>query len=418
MTVTIAENSPLPIVHKTRVRTLMRRTKRRENFRAAALIAPLFVFLAVFFFYPVASMLYRAVDNPEVREGFPLTLAALKDWNGEGLPDEAAYAALVGDFRSVRDRSVLGRAARRLNYEIDGLRSLIFETARATKSNGEAPYKSFLIALDGHWGQRIVWLAIARNKNAITDHFLLTAIDLTRNENQNIAPITKQEAIFTEIYSRTFLVSTQVAVFCLLIGYPFAYLLAQLSTATSNLLMFFVLLPFWTALLARTTAWIVLLQREGVVNETLRFLGFTDKPIPLVFNRTGVLIAMTHVLLPFAILPLYSTMRSVNPIYLRAAQSLGAKPMTAFRRIYFPLTLPGVAAAGLLVFILSLGYYVTPALVGGTHDQLISSFIALYTDTYLNWGQASALAAVLFIAVLALYLVYYKITGGTQMQLR
>jgi putative spermidine/putrescine transport system permease protein len=213
-------------------------------------------------------------------------------------------------------------------------------------------------------------------------------------------------------------VSAEVTIFCLLIAYPFAALLAQLSTAISNLLMFFVLLPFWTALLARTTAWIVLLQREGLVNDTLRLLGFTDKPIPLVFNRTGVLIAMTHVLLPFAILPLYSSMRSINPIYMRAARSLGAKPTLAFRRIYFPLTLPGLAASGLLVFILALGYYITPALVGGTHDQFISSFIALYTDTYLNWGQASALAGVLCISVLLLYLVYYKVAGGAQLQLR
>jgi putative spermidine/putrescine transport system permease protein len=400
------------------IRQSMRRSRRRHNLRAAALIAPLFIFLSVFFFFPVASMLYRAVDNPEIRAGFPNTLAALKSWDGYDVPDENVFAALAEDLKSMRDRATLGRAARRLNYENDGLRSLIFETSRAVRSSGKPPYKEFFIALDKRWSQRAVWAAIARNANPVTDYYLLVALDHARDENQAIVPISVKEGIFADIYSRTFWVSLQVAVFCLALAYPFAYLLAQLSTSVSNLLMFFVLLPFWTALLARTTAWIVLLQREGLVNEALQFLGFTSQPIPLVFNRTGVLIAMTHVLLPFAILPLYSTMKSINPVYTRAAISLGASPIMAFRRIYFPMTLPGLAAAGLLVFILALGYYVTPTLVGGSQDQLISSFIALYTDTYLNWGQASALATVLLIAVLVLYLIYCRITGGAQVQLR
>jgi putative spermidine/putrescine transport system permease protein len=400
------------------IRQSMRRSRRRHNLRAAALIAPLFVFLSIFFFYPVGSMLYRSIENQEVRVGLPNTLAAIKSWNGNDLPDEKTFAALAEDLRSTQDRSVLGRAARRLNYENDGLRSLIFETSRKVRSSGSAPYKESLIAMDERWGKRAVWAAIARNSSPVTDHFLLGALDYTRDENQAIVPVGDKQAIFADVYSRTFWVAIQVATFCLLLGYPFAYLLAHLSTSVSNLLMFFVLLPFWTALLARTTAWIVLLQREGLVNETMRVLGITSQPIPLVFNRTGVLIAMTHVLLPFAILPLYSTMKSINPVYTRAAISLGASPLAAFRLIYFPMTLPGLAAAGLLVFILALGYYVTPALVGGSQDQLISSFIAIYTDTYLNWGQASALAAVLLVVVLVLYLVYYRLTGGAQFQLR
>ncbi|MGH0241443.1 ABC transporter permease [Sinorhizobium meliloti] len=393
-------------------------SRHRKSLRAASLVAPLFLFLCVFFFYPIGSMLYRSVDNPEVREAFPTTLVALRGWGGNEVPGESAFAALVEDLKAPGDRALMGRAARRLNYELEGFRTLVFETRRSVRSAAEGPYKPLLIAADPRWGELSTWSAIARNNSSLTDYFLLTAVDLKRGEHQNIARVAKSQAIFLDIYSRTFLVSAQVAIICLLLGYPFAYLLAHLSTSVSNILMFFVLLPFWTALLARTTAWIVLLQREGLVNDTLRFLGITSEPLQLVFNRTGVLIAMTHVLLPFAILPLYSTMKSINPIYVRAAQSLGAKPSTAFWKIYFPQTRPGLAAAGLLVFILSVGYYVTPALVGGTQDQLISSFIALYTDTYLNWGQASALAAVLLVSVATLYSIYYKITGSTQMQLR
>ena len=356
--------------------------------RAVALIVPLLIFLCIFFFYPVVAMLYRSIDNPEVRKGLPRTVEAVRTWDGDGQPDEAVYAALVQDLRAPGERELLGRAARRLNYEVDGFRSLLFETARTLRRDGTAPFKELLITRDSRWGDPSYWAAIRRNAAPVTDHYLLAALDRERDAIDAIAHVPVGEAIFKEVYGRTFWVSAQVTLFCLVIAYPFAFFGAA-GFSVSNVFMFFVLLPFWTALLARTTAWIVLLQREGLVNDTLRFLRVIDQPVALVFNRSGVLIAMTHVLLPFAILPLYSVMRNINPIYMRAAQSLGARPAVAFWRIYWPLTLPGVAAGGLLVFILALGYYVTPALVGGSRDQLIRPFIALYTDTYLNWGQAS-----------------------------
>ena len=401
------------------LKTRVRRAGRLETLRAAGLIAPLFLFLCIFFFFPVSSMLFLAVDNPELREGLPRTVIAIRDWNGIDLPSEAVYAALVQDVRDTsKDRGLLGRTARRLNYEISGFRGLLLAAPRGISELGEGPYKQAIIELDQRWGEQRYWAAIKRNAGRFTDHYLLAAVDRERDANNAIVATPTQEAIFIDIYGRTFWVSALVAFFCLLLGYPFAYLLAGLSTRVSHLLMFFVLLPFWTALLARTTAWIVLLQREGVVNDLLRYIGFTTEPLPLVFSRTGVIIAMTHVLLPFVILPLYSVMKGVDPLYMRVAQSLGAHPFLAFWKIYFPMTLPGVAAGGLLVFILSLGFYVTPALVGGSRDQLISTFIALYTDTELNWGQGSALAAVLLFLVLALYGVYYRLVGGKNLQFR
>ena len=219
------------------------------------------------------------------------------------------------------------------------------------------------------------------------------------------------------MFLRTFLVALSVTALCLVLGFPVAYLLATRPPRIANLLMILVLLPFWTSLLVRTTAWVVLLQTNGVVNEILTGLGLIGEPLQLVYNRVGVLIAMTHVLLPFMILPLYSVMRSIPPAHLRAASSLGARPVGAFLRVYLPQTLPGIGAGALLVFILALGYYITPALVGGPADQMISCFIAFYTTSTVNWGMASALGLLLLVATLALYAVYARLVGADRMRL-
>jgi putative spermidine/putrescine transport system permease protein len=167
-----------------------------------------------------------------------------------------------------------------------------------------------------------------------------------------------------------------------------------------------VLLPFWTSLLVRTTAWVVLLQNKGIVNDSLIALGVLQEPTQLIYNRIGVCVAMTHVLLPFMILPLYSVMRGISPSFVRAARSLGSPPTTAFLRVYLPQCLPGIGAGCLLVFVLALGYYITPALVGGAGDQMIAYFIAFYTTSTINWGLASALGVVLLVATLVLCATY------------
>ena len=180
-----------------------------------------------------------------------------------------------------------------------------------------------------------------------------------------------------------------------------------------------VLLPFWTSLLVRTTSWIVLLQRNGVVNDLLVTLGLLSDNgrIQMIYNQTGTLIAMTQILLPFMILPLYSVMKTISPSYMQAARSLGATPATSFLKIYMPQTVPGIGAGCLLVFILSIGYYITPALVGGQKGQLISNFIAYHMKSSLNWGLAAALGAILLVAVLILYWLYNKLVGVDNMKL-
>jgi len=245
----------------------------------------------------------------------------------------------------------------------------------------------------------------------------LSALDARRLPDGSIVAQPEDQRIHVTIYLRTLGVALTVTLMCILLGFPLAYLLAHLRDKTANLLLILVLLPFWTSLLVRTTAWMVVLQKEGVINSVLQTLGLIAEPLPLVFNRFGVVAAMTHILLPFMILPMYSVMRQIPPSYVRAARSLGASPTTAFLRVYLPQCVPGVGAGALLVFILALGYYITPALLGGSTDQMISYFVADNMGRSLNWGLASALAAILLGAVLVLYALYDRIAGPGNLKL-
>lgn len=393
----------------------LRRADRARQLKALALVLPLLAFLLFTFVGPIAGMLWRAVEDWEVPRVLPRTVAALADWSGTDLPDEKAYAALADDIMAARDAGTIAVAAKRLNYAQNGFRTILASTARNLKA-APAPgaAKETLGKINPAWRERATWATIKGASGPVTSFYLLAALDLTRNVDGAIVAAPPDQAIYRDVFARTFTISFGVTLLCLILGFPVAYLLAALPPGRSNLLMIFVLLPFWTSLLVRTCAWIVLLQSNGVVNDSLRWLGIIDTPLRLVYNRFGVYVAMTHVLLPFMILPLYSSMKAISPAYMRAAASLGAPPVTAFLRIYLPQTLPGIAAGSLLVFILALGYYITPALVGGGADQMISYFIALYTTDTANWGLASALGALLLIATLLLGVVYGKLVQGQQ----
>ena len=251
---------------------------------------------------------------------------------------------------------------------------------------------------------------------ALTPFYLLAAIDRAIDADGDIVAAPEDERIYVDVLLRTFWMSLIVTVCCLALGFPVAYLMASLSTRHSNMLMIFVLLPFWTSVLVRVAAWIVLLQNEGLVNRLLMWLGLTDSPLQLLFNRFGVYVAMDHILLPFMVLPLYSVMKGISPVYMRAALSLGCPPFRSFWKIYFPQTLPGIGAGGLLVFIMCMGYYITPALLGGPKEQMLSYFIAFYTNQTINWGMAAALSAVLLAATLLLYMVYARYLGPTRVK--
>ena len=389
----------------------LRRVERRKQLRAIALTLPLLIFLAVTFLVPLGALLVRAVENPEVAGTLSRTGDALAGWDRKAAPPDAAYAALLADLAAIPETAQAGVLARRLNTEVSGARSLIMNTYRALPLGtglSALQAKEKLLAQDARWAELPYWWAIAKNSSRWTPDYLLTAVDLKRDAQGHVVRVGAEEAAFSDILLRTFSISAVVTLICILLGYPLAYWLSTLNERKANLMMILVLLPFWTSVLVRIAAWIVLLQTNGLVNRFLMFTGLTGEPVPLLFNRLGVIIAMVHILLPFMILPLYSVMKSVPGNFVRAAVSLGSTPLAAFFRVYVPQTYPGVAAGGLLVFITSIGYYVTPALLGGAADQMLSYYVAQYTNVDVNWGMACALGSVLLATTLILYAVYRR----------
>lgn len=399
------------------LKAMLHRAERRRKLRAFGLVAPLLLYLVVTFALPIGDMLRRSVVDPDLAGVWPRVAVAIDRWEDrQALPDETVFAALAADLRDSYKARTLAKAARRLNYALDNGRSLVFGTARRLPESAES-WTVALTHIDARWGDRATWNAIDQASGPLTGFFLLAALDLEKTATGDIIAAPENQAIYLDILGRTFTVSFLVTLLTVVLGFPVAYLLATLPANKANLLMILVLLPFWTSLLVRTAAWVVLLQEQGVVNMALMWIGVIEAPVRLIYNRIGVYIAMTHILLPFMILPLYSVMKGIKPHYLRAAISLGATPTEAFIRVYLPLTLPGIGAGALLVFILALGYYITPALVGGAADQMISYFIAFYTSDTVNWGMASALGAVLLAATLLLYSVYNRLVGIGNMRL-
>jgi putative spermidine/putrescine transport system permease protein len=394
------------------LRRQLARAGRARQWRAFALTVPLLVFLLATFLVPIAALLKRAVENPEVADALPRTVAALQAWPREGVPAPEAFAALAADLAALPDSADAGALARRLNSDTPGARSLVMSTYRALPMAGAsaAEVQAGLLALDERWGDTRFWLSIAKNGARWTPDYLLAAVDLQRSAQGAVQRMPPEQRAFGRILLRTFEISAVVTLWCLLLGYPLAYWLSTLPARRANVLMILVLVPFWTSILVRVAAWIVLLQSEGLVNHALQGLNLIQQPLALLFNRTGVTIAMVHILLPFMILPLYSVMKSVPATYLRAAVSLGSPPLAAFFRVYVPQTYAGVGAGVLLVFILSIGYYVTPALLGGPGDQMLSYYIAQYTNVNVNWGMACALGALLLAATLVLYALYRRVT--------
>jgi putative spermidine/putrescine transport system permease protein len=400
------------------LRRAVNRSQRRHFAAMLALMAPSVLFVALLFVAPLALFMFRSVDNSELRSFLPRTVAAVGAWTAGDLPDEPVYAALVEDLRVLKGTPSVGLLGRRLNYAVPGYRGLITKTARSLPDTGIASNKDALIAIDEKWADPAFLAVLRQQAGRLTDFYLLTALDLERNPGGSLQGVPRDHAVFIDLYGRTLLVSLAVTGLCLLIAYPVAAVMAAATAGTANLLLMLVLVPFWTSLLVRSTAWVILLQNEGVVNKALMALGLTSQPLPLVFNRTGVLIAMVHVLLPYMILPLYSVMKGISPVHLRAAASLGATPLTVFRTIYLPLTLPGVAAGATLVFVLSIGFYVTPALVGGPADQMIGYFIAYFTNSAVNWGLAAALGTFLLLIVALIYAVLGKLVGLDRLRVR
>lgn len=407
------------ITDAERIRTYnaVRRAARPARRAALSLALPLIAFLILTFVAPILYLLVTAVDNPETRSVLPQTITALESWDGQSTPDEAVFAALAADLKVAKRDSTAALVGKRLNYEISGMRSTVLSAARMVENQEAGPWREAFLAKDDIWADPATWAVIQRNAARLTPYYLLTAVDLKQGPEGGVERVAADQAIFLDVLGRTLLVAGMVTGLTLLLGYPVAYVLTIAPRTVAAVMMLMVLLPLWTSLLVRTTAWVVLLQSDGVINALLMGLHLTSEKIQLIFTRIGTVTAMTHIQLPFTILPIYSVMRAIPATQLRAARSLGAGPTSAFWRIYAPQTLPGVVAGCLMTFILSLGYYITPALVGGPQDQMVSNFISVYINRDLNWGLAAALGVVLLVVTLAIYGLFLRVVGADKIKL-
>ena len=399
----------------TPLKNSIARAERRARIRAFLLILPLLAFVTVSFIAPIADMLFRSVENDIVAETLPRTVEQLADWDpASGPPPEPVYKAFYEDMLIATDQKIHTRLGSRLNYEESGMSSLFRKTneRRLGRFDTEAPLGPQFIDLDEDWGKVEPWAILQTFSPRYTSGYFLQAADM-RLTPQGVESVDDSQAIYIKLFWRTIILSLTITFSCLLLGYPVAWLLANLPMKSANILMILVLLPFWTSLLVRTSAWKVLLQEQGVINDILVWIGIVSDANRLVMinNQLGTIIAMTHILLPFMILPLYSVMKTIPPSYLRAAKSMGANDWTAFWRVYFPQSVPGIGAGAILCFILAIGYYITPELVGGTDGTFISNRIAYHISSSLNWGLAAALGSMLLVLVMGLYWIYDKIVG-------
>ena len=531
-------SGPMLAADGTPLKKSLSRALRRQKMRALMLIAPLLLFVLITFIAPIADMLFRSVENQIVSETLPLTTEELGNWDGEGMPPEAAFEAAYYDIFLAAERKNHTRLGTRLNYELTGASSLFRKSGRGLDDIGEV-YQDQFEDLDETWDEALPWLELMGDpdwlaeqqdwvaggeegrqpsfelSDGISEMLPLTArefaafAEFTQDEEQdNLLDEEPWSAVHTALYQdlssgdvssysgpraemlqaaaalvdspdfetvsfldgfeeidedwmeppiwrtiklyspnytsgyflnsidmqltpegaearpenqqiymllfkRTLFMSLVITFSCILLGYPVAYILSNLPMRSANLLMILVLLPFWTSLLVRTSAWKVMLQQQGVINDVLVWIGLVadESRLTMINNQFGTIVAMTHILLPFMILPMYSVMSTVPPSYVRAAKSLGATNWTAFWRVYFPQSIPGIGAGAILVFILAIGYYITPELVGGTDGTFISNRIAFHISTSLNWGLAAALGSLLLILVLGLYWLYDRIVG-------
>jgi putative spermidine/putrescine transport system permease protein len=402
----------------TPLKKKLRQALFRSRVRAFGLVVPLLLLVVLTFLIPILLFLFRGIHNDTFSENMPSLTPALAQWDAKSEPTENMYAMLAADLTLASKERTIGKVATEVNRELSGARSLFTKTARKAKSF-KPPFKEALISEDKEWGDIEIWNAMKISSKTYTIAYLASAVDLAVEADGSIVRKDEDRRIHVKLFIRTLQISVIVTLMGVLLGYPVAFLLSTLTARTSNLLLILVLLPFWTSLLVRTTAWIALLQSEGVLNDLFVVFGLAtdDDRFSLIYNKTGTLIAMTHILLPFMILPLYSVMKTIPPSYVRAARSMGATPWTAFWRVYFPQSIPGIGAGGILVFILAISFYITPALVGGQDGTMISNFVDFHMRSSLNWSLAAAMGAVLLVIVLFLYWLYDRIVGIDNMKL-
>ncbi len=414
-----AQSGPLMTADGTPLKKSLQRSLRVEKMRAFGLVAGPALFLLILFIWPLVTLFAKSVDDNLVNDVLPRTMAIYEEWDGAELPAEKHFEAMYRDLTTAQKLQI-GKVSTRMNYAKSGWKSLVKKSNKKFKKFDDAgPFMEQMIEADKRWGDVEFWRSLGVMKDRRTAGYYWNAVDRTYDSEKNVIMQPENRRVYVMFWKRTLWVSFLVTVSCLILAYPVAYLLATLPLRYSNLLMIAVLMPFWTSLLVRIVAWMIMLQQQGVLNDSLVALGVLsdDNRLPLMYNFNGTIIVMTQVLLPFMILPLYSVMKGIPPTYMKAAQNLGATPTRAFIKVYMPQTVPGIGAGVILVFIVAIGYYITPELVGGKDGQMIGNQIAYHLKTSLNWGLASAMGVMLLAAILVLYYVYDKIVGIDNMRL-
>ena len=404
----------------TKENNFFKTQERALKIKALSLVVPLFLFILVFFIVPIAMILIKSIYSPKISELIPNTIKVMDTYHYKDttIPSEEILKIFLMELQGLAKNRQSGILAEELNRRVSGFGSTIKKTSRKIKRKDLSKienYKKHLLGITKRWDNPNFWNAIKRSGNSFTFSYLLAAFDLKYDIDGNI--IQKESRIYFPILLKTIYMAFMITILTILLAYPTSYYLASIPKHKANLLMIFVLLPFWTSLLVRIVSWITLLQDNGVINETLMILNFIDKPLSLVFNEFATIITMTHILLPFMVLPLYGSMRAMDTNYIKASASLGANPFITFIKIYFPLTLPGLSAGSILVFIMSVGYYITPALVGGVDGQMISNLVEFHMRTSNNWELASALGVIILLITLFLYWAYTKLVGVNNIKL-
>ena len=392
--------------------TLKQRLKHAERinrWKAQALIAPLVLFLLLVFLVPIVALLFKSVGNPEVVGTMPRTVAAIASWDGRGLPAEPVYKAASEDLAEARKNQTLGDLSKRLNMELAGYRSLLTKTARALPFATEpASYKEALEGLDERWGDPAYWQVVRRNTSNITPYYLLAAVDHRIDDLGEVAPATPDQAIYLDIFARTFWMGLIITLICLVLGYPFAWFLAKLPQKVRPLLLFLLIVPFWTNSLIRIYGLKIFLSTKGYLNAFLLWLGVIDTPIRIMFTPGAVIIGLVYILLPFMVMPLYSSIEKLDKPLLEAARDLGASKLQTFIRIIIPLTMPGIIAGCLLVMLPAMGLFYVSDLMGGAKNLLIGNVIKSQFLNIRDWPFGSATSITLTVVMGLMLLVYWR----------
>ena len=400
----------------------LKKAERKNKIKAFLLVVPLLLFLIITYILPIGDMFMRSIDDKMVTNMLPKTFTAMEKWDGKEMPPEEVFVGFYSDFKILVKNKEHGKLAQRLNKEKNGFNSIIkklFRQVQRNKIDEGRSIKEQIMIVHKRWRDVEYWQAIKRTAPPYTTAKYLKGVDMYYGPDGNILQVDEDRRIHRILWLRPLEIAFFVTLFSFLMGYPIAHLLATLPMKYSNLLMICVLLPFWTSLLVRTASWMILLQQQGIVNDFFVMIGLVadDNRPEMMYNKVGTYVAMTQILLPFMVLPLYSVMKTISPSLMRAGKSLGGTPFVAFWKIYFPLTIPGIGAGCLLVFILAIGYYITPALVGGASGTLISNQIAYHMKTTLDWSFASAMGLMLLSGVLVIYWIYNKLVGVDNIKL-